>query len=170
MRKLLALCMALALAALMTGTALGATPNYGQKNPSGNLQPPCVFESMLVKCLPQQIPWTSAEIPDDGVHIVSLPMGGPEGTGQITFWCINQAGFLYYITVAGLDPNSVYTVTAADQNGQTYVLGVIHTNANGEGQLNGMLRLDPGGYELGITVTDADGSPVIFGGGGFLVV
>jgi len=165
MRKLLALCIALALASLMTGTALAATPDYGVKNPSGNTQPPCVNPSMLVKCLPQQIPWTV----DDGVHIVSLPMGGPGGTGQVTFWCLNQVGFKYFITVAGLDPNSVYTVTAADQNGETYVLGVIHTNANGAGQLNGMLGLDPGEYEMAITVTGS-GGPVIFGGGGFLVV
>jgi hypothetical protein len=160
------------LVALSVGTALGATPDYGQKNPSGNTQEPCANPSMLVKCLPQQIPWTfSPETPDgDGVHIVSLPMGGPGGAGQVTFWCLNQVGFLYYISVTGLDSNSVYTVTAMDQNGETYVVGVIHTNATGEGQLNGMLPLDAGGYELGITVLDANGNPVIFGGGGFLVV
>lgn len=150
---------------MLAGSAVAGPPDYGVKNPTDNQFGPCANESRLVKCLPDQIPFT-----ESGIHIVNLPMAGPVGAGQITFWCQDQVGFKYFISVEGLAANSTYTVTAVDQNDEEYVLGVIHTNANGEGQLNGILRLEIGLYHLAITVSDADGVPVIFGGGGFEVL
>jgi len=124
-----------------------------------------------LKCLPNAIPWTHFEfggLIESGARIVADPLvasSESDAAGTVVFWCQFRAGLSYQIRVSGLEPLSTFTVHAMGgglvfESGPAAVhavLGTIHTDANGRGNLNGLLRLDKGLYELDITVHDAAG-------------
>ncbi|HSG85739.1 MAG TPA: hypothetical protein VLA23_05305 [Candidatus Limnocylindrales bacterium] len=123
-----------------------------------------------LKCLPNAIPWTHFEFDgfnESGARIVADPLvasGDSGAAGTVVFWCQFRAGLSYQIRVSGLEPLSTFTVHAMGgglvfDSGPEAVhamLGTIHTDANGRGNLNGVLRLDKGLYELDITIFAAD--------------
>lgn len=103
------------------------------------------------KCLPTAIPWSV-----DGVRIVTDPLVGTGGAqGWITFWCQSRVGLHYIVTAVGLAPNTSYPVTATELG----TLGTLHTDANGNGVVGGQVPLDPGGYEVLVSVGSVLTSP-----------
>lgn len=116
------------------------------------------------KCLPGQIPWTQVVLfgtDESGIRIVTDPLTGSQGSGWVTFWCQFRPGLKYQIGVNGLEPHTTYPVRAVGYGfgldfsllGETdVILGTLRTDARGRGLLNGVLRLEPGLYELDIEV------------------
>lgn len=81
--------------------------------------------------------------------------------GWVTFVCASQEGFDYSIDVYGLDPKTKYDVVAFDVFGSTLVdLGDVSTDKEGEGEIEGVIGLDPGFYVYAISV-NLDGTPVL---------
>ena len=150
-----------------TSAALAGTPNSGNPFPANKCTeaPP-----WLDKCTPA--PWA------EGIgerHVVTdsltaTPAGGA-ATGSVTFWCQSQIGFQYHVTLAGLAPNSVYTlryVTQAeapgaqiDPTGPTGSLGKVRTDRVGDGSVNGVVPLPAGEYSFAVQVLDGNGVVVL---------
>lgn len=101
-------------------------------------------------------------------------------SGSVTFACQSLEGFEYSVSVKGLSPRTTYSVQAesleaafrpfppfngwvatSDGDGQTYSLGNIRTNRNGEGEVSGLFSLPPGIYNWEIKVDDPDGIEVL---------
>ncbi len=81
--------------------------------------------------------------------------------GWVTFMCESQEGFDYSIDVKGLDPKTKYDVSAFDVLSLTMVdLGDISTDKDGEGEIEGVIGLDPGFYVYAISV-NLDGTPIL---------
>lgn len=130
-----------------------APPSYG--DPAGQQNPQGLdhcWHPDPVKCL--RTGWASG----DEVHIVADPFAG-DGTGVVTFWCQSIVGFKYQIWVADLAPRTTYTVTTVGS--LTTTLGTFRTDPAGYGTLNGLLKLDPGGYFLILQVRNAAGAVVL---------
>lgn len=86
---------------------------------------------------------------------------GYEVGGWVTFECETQEGFVYSIDVKGLDPDTMYDIVAFDVFSLTIVdLGDILTDGDGEGEIEGIIGLDPGFYVYAISV-NLDGTPIL---------
>ena len=149
----------------VAGAGPPGEPNFGtvdplDHNPNTFFQPPggpvftgsCpwpnavdAFLPEVGKCLPASVAWST-----DGVRIVSDPLVDASDTvmGQFTFWCQSRTGLRFIVTVQGLEPNSVYPVTA-DAWG---TIATLRTDPRGNGVVGGSVRLDPGAYDVSISV------------------
>ena len=93
-------------------------------------------------------------------HIVRNWLHAGAGTGGVSGWvtfaCQSVEGFQYSVAVRDLDPTTTYTVQAvslefaftpdgpmptSDGPGNTYALGTINTNGEGEGEVTDLLPL-----------------------------
>lgn len=108
-------------------------------------------------------------------------------SGWVTFACQSVEGFQYSIAVRGLSPRTTYTVRAeslptaylpppvnatlptSDGPGNTYSLGTIKTNGEGEGEVTGLIPLSSwhpflpfGLYNWEIRVADPIGTDVLW--------
>lgn len=144
---------AMLLAGVATATAgPQAPPDYGVQNPQGLDH---CWHPDPVKC------FTTGWADGDEVHIVADPLevvGTTDEKGMVTFWCQSIVGFKYQVWVSDLEPSSTYTVTTVGSI--TTTLGTFRTDPAGYGVLNGMLKLDPGGYFLILQVRDATNAVV----------
>lgn len=166
MRRVTRLCIsAAAVAALLlvpTAALAGprSTPDFGVKNPQ-NLG--CSRDS--VKCMTAG--WhIDDETGERGaeVHIVDDPLEGEgDASGSVIFWCQSIVGFKYQLSVEGLAPSQVFTVTVKHNftKDDLGVLGTFRTDPNGYGTLNGVRPLDGGHYAYVLEVTDSDGQVVL---------
>ncbi len=151
------LVMALTPALALAGSGHG--PNYGETKPTGGGG----FSDAVVKSL--VVPWAEES---GELHVVEDPLVEVESsgaTGIVSFWCDSHVGFQYHIAVSGLEPNSSYDVYAdGEKEGDGPVnlyLGKLQTDRDGVGSKNGVAQLEPGRYELGVTVEDSDGNVVL---------
>lgn len=129
-----------------------APPDYGVQNPQGLEH---CWHPDPVKC------FTAGWAGGDEVHIVADPIevaGTTVEKGTVTFWCQSIVGFKYQIWVSDLEPRTSYTVTTVGSF--TTTLGTFRTDPAGYGVLNGMLKLEPGGYYLVLQIRDATGAVV----------
>lgn len=147
--------------ALVAIAGPGSAPGFGvvdplRNNPNTHVGPftgSCpwpdsvdAFLPEVEKCLPAAIPWTT-----DGVRIVSDPMVGVNGGhGTFTFWCQSRVGLRYILTVHGLEPSTVYHVTA---EGYGHI-GMVRTDPSGGGRTGGVVQLAKGGYDWVVWVGD----------------
>lgn len=147
--------------AAVAGAGPSGPPDFGVVDPLDNnpttvvgpFSGSCPWPNFVVledvgKCLPSAIAWS-----EDGVRTVSDPLVDSSNVvmGHFTFWCQSRTGLRFIVTVEGLDPNTVYTVTAAAFG----TLAQLRTDPNGNGVVGGTLRLDPGSYETSISVGTA---------------
>lgn len=125
-----------------------STPDFGVKNPQG------------LRCSPDSVKCMTAGWHDGGeVHIVDDPLeGAGDASGHVIFWCQSVVGFKYQISVEGLAPKQVFTVTTAPMGpgGPVVELGTFRTDPHGYGTLNGVLQLPEGHYGYALEITDAD--------------
>lgn len=143
--------------------AVAGPPDSGNPFPANKCTqaPPWVD-----KCTPA--PWA------EGVgerHVVTdgLAATSAVGTtsGSVTFWCQSLVGYQYHVVMAGLAPNSVYTVryvtqaeepgAEIDPTGPSGTLGTVRTDRTGAGGVSGVVPLPAGEYSFAVQVLDGNG-------------
>ncbi len=184
---LVAAGVALLVALIPTVTLAGppSPPDYGNWNPTGLPLPPILEDWGLEKALPRSAAPGAGEVhivtdPLVGVGVES------DATGWVTFWCQSKIGFQYNIGATGLIRLSKYSVKATNrvqikivQPGEGLApyeiepdlwvdmatltplsdldLGVFQTDANGNGGVRGVVKLEAG-YVYDFTVEVSDGT------------
>lgn len=107
------------------------------------------------------------------------PTGG-SATGFITFVCESQEGFEYSVDVKGLAPGTyqvtgiplanepewtpggIILVTSVDYGlYPSLLIGTVNVNGTGEGEVEGVVGLPPGGYLWEIDVVDPAGVVIL---------
>lgn len=147
--------------------ALAGTPNSGNPFPANKCTqaPPWID-----KCTPA--PWAEGvgerHVVTDGLTATAA---GGAATGSVTFWCQSQVGFQYHVAMAGLAPNSTYTVryvtqpeepgSQVDPTGPSGTLGKVHTDSAGAGSVNGVVRLPAGEYSFAVQALDSNGAVLL---------
>jgi hypothetical protein len=116
-------------------------------------------------------PWVKFLNTGSGLHIAQDPLflASDIGTnvfypdpgaadyvkGWVTFTCFTNGqapkGFDYTVTVKGIDRGR-YEVYATFNAGPPVFLGILRVGGRGEGELQGFYDLDPGDYEVQVTV------------------
>lgn len=145
---------------VVSGTALAGPPgppDFGVMEPASNGCPwpdflnPVLDAGGVGKCLPASIAWS-----ENGVRVVTDPLVGTGGAaGWVTFWCQSTMGFRFSVGAVGLAPGASYPVTATGFG----TIATLHTDANGSGIVGGIVKLQPGSYEVAVSVGSLLTSP-----------